>query len=262
MNDERQALFIIYRSSFIIYRGNMFSIKKSIQQTNLLQGFCDIHSHLLYGVDDGSGSPEESLQALEGLEKQGIKTLWLTPHIMEDVPNSTDALKNRYNELSALYKGPIHLHLAAEYMLDNLFEQRWQTNDLLPLANQYLLVETSCLTPPLGFDSLLFDIRNGKYRPLLAHPERYLYMQPSDYEKYKKRGISFQLNLLSLAGSYGKEACRKARYLLHKGWYDLVGTDIHHPELFERAIAQKCLSSADLRRLQQLALNNRSLAAG
>lgn len=240
----------------------MFSIKKSIQQTNLLQGFCDIHSHLLYSVDDGSGSPEESLQALDRLEKQGIKTLWLTPHIMEDVPNSTDALKNRFNELSALYKGSIHLHLAAEYMLDNLFEQRWQTNDLLPLANQYLLVETSCLTPPLGFDSILFDIRNGKYQPLLAHPERYQYMQASDYEVYKKRGIPFQLNLLSLTGSYGKEACRKARYMLHKGWYDFVGTDIHRPEIMERVINKACLSSADSRMLQQLAINNRSLSAG
>lgn len=237
----------------------MFFFKKSIRHTKLLQGFHDIHSHLLYGVDDGSVSLEDSLKALSWLEKQGIQALWLTPHIMEDIPNSTDALRNRFQELSVFYKGPIHLHLAAEYMLDTLFEQRWYNNDLLPLMNQYLLVETSCLTPPLGFDSLLFNICNSKYQPLLAHPERYRYMQQSDYEKFKKHGIHFQLNLPSLTGIYGKEVCQKARYLLHKGWYDFVGTDIHHLEIIERALAKECLSSADIRILQQLALNNRSV---
>lgn len=236
--------------------------KRSIREIKVLEGFCDVHSHLLYGVDDGSGSPGEALQGLEWLEKQGIKTLWLTPHIMEDVPNSTEALRKRFHELSALYEGPLHLYLAAEYMLDSLFSQRWHNNDLLPLANRYLLVETSCLTPPLGFDSLLFDLRNGRYQPLLAHPERYLYMQTSDYEKFKKRGIAFQLNLPSLAGHYGKEACRKARYLLHKGWYDFAATDIHRAVTMERAVAQACLSSADSRLLKQLVRNNQSLMTG
>lgn len=237
----------------------MFFRKKSIEGTDLLRGFCDIHNHLLYGVDDGSRSAEESLAALEWLEQQGVNTVWFTPHIMEDMPNTVEALKSRFGELTALYQGKIRLHLAAEYMLDGLFLKRWQAGDLLPLANRYLLVETSCVTPPYGFDALLFDICNGKYRPVLAHPERYFYMRPEDYEKYKRRGILLQLNLMSLSGIYGKEACRKAHGLLRKGMYDFVGTDVHRIAVLQKTGIQKCLSSAEACLLKQLAENNRLL---
>ena len=233
--------------------------EKSIQQFSLLCGFCDIHSHLLNDVDDGSQSADESLAALSWLEQQGVTTLWLTPHIMEDMPNQTQALKQRFEKLSALYTGSVHLRLAAEYMLDTLFRQRYQANDLLPLAESYLLVETSCLTPPLGLDSLLFNICNGRYRPILAHPERYLYMQGTDYEKLKDRGICFQLNLMSLAGMYGREACRKAHGLLKKGLYDFAGTDVHRLPALEKAVKKRCISPAEVRLLQQVAENNKQL---
>ena len=237
----------------------MFFQKKSIEEIGLFQGFCDIHNHLLYGVDDGSAIAKESLAVLEWMESQGVNTIWCTPHIMEDMPNSVKQLKYRFEELSGLYKGRIHLHLAAEYMLDTLFRQCWQANDLLPLANRFLLVETSCMIPLMGFDAMLFDICNGKYRPILAHPERYSYMNLADYEKYKKRGIHLQLNLMSLCGLYGKDACRKAHELLKQGMYDFVGTDIHSSAVLQKVWVQKCLSSAEVCLLQQLAKNNRLL---
>lgn len=240
----------------------MFFQKKSIEGIDLLRGFCDIHNHLLYGVDDGSSTAEESLSALEWLEQEGVDTVWLTPHIMEDMPNTVKVLKSRFEELSALYLGKIRLHLAAEYMLDALFLQCWQSGDLLPLANRFLLVETSCVTPPLGFDAMLFDIGNGKYQPILAHPERYFYMRLADYEKYKRRGIFLQLNLMSLSGAYGKEVYRKAHELLRKGMYDFVGTDIHRLSVLQKTGIQKCLSSAEVSLLKQLVTNSRLLGKG
>ena len=85
----------------------------------------DCHSHLLPGVDDGVRTAEESLRILEEMERQGIRKLWLTPHIMEDIPNTTDALKTRFRTLCESYRGNIRLELAAEYMLDNLFVRRF-----------------------------------------------------------------------------------------------------------------------------------------
>ena len=59
-------------------------------EAGLLKGAVDHHSHILYGVDDGVSTEEESLSILSYLEQAGLKTLWLTPHTMEDVPNTTE----------------------------------------------------------------------------------------------------------------------------------------------------------------------------
>lgn len=248
--------FIISRSSYIKI---MLFFKKSIRHIKLLQGFHDIHSHLLYGVDDGSHSIDESLQALFWQESQGITTQWLTPHIMEDMPNSTQELKNRFNKLKTYYTGNIKLNLAAEYMLDSLFRTRYQNNDLLPIAGKYLLTETAFLNPVLGFDFMLYEICTGSYRPILAHPERYLYMSEADYKKYKKRGVLYQLNLLSLTGLYGKSAYQKSHELLKKGMYDFIGTDIHLLRVLQKEAEKTCLSSREAALLLKLSLNNQKL---
>lgn len=193
----------------------------------------DCHSHLLPGVDDGVGELTESLGILDGMECRGVRKVWLTPHVMEDVPNATVVLLTKFSLLKAAYSGAVRLGLAAEYMLDNLFEERLETDDLLPLCEagrRYLLVETSCFSPPMNLLSVLERIRAKGYFPLLAHPERYLYMKESDYRALKAGGIAFQLNLPSLAGMYGKHVQKKAVLLLKAGMYDLAGNDIHSSE--------------------------------
>ena len=108
---------------------NIFRKRYCIASSSFLCGREDRHCHILFGVDDGIETIEESLQALEYEESLGINHVWCTPHIMEDVPNSTEVLCQRFNELKQAYTGPISLHLAAEYMLDNLFEERLKSYD-------------------------------------------------------------------------------------------------------------------------------------
>lgn len=112
-------------------------------------------------------------------------------------------------------------------MLDALFERRLKANDVLPLAEKYLLVETSIFAPPMNFRGLLERIKNQGYTPILAHPERYLYMTKEDYESLKSQGIKFQRNLFSLNGQYGKRVQQRCRQLLKWQMYDYVGTDLH-----------------------------------
>ena len=183
---------------------------------------------------------EESLKILSSYEHHGIKEVWLTPHIMEDIPNSTAQLRTRYSELKTAYSGPIILHLASENMLDNLFEERLQQGDLLPIGDdgRQLLVETSYFNPPYGLHDILKRIKSKGYFPVLAHPERYIYMGTKDYQQLKQLGVAFQLNLPSLAGAYGTEAKRKARWLLDKGYYQYIGTDTHRQSSWE-VIVQK-----------------------
>lgn len=224
----------------------LFSKKKSLVDTGVFQGFTDWHSHILPGVDDGIQTMEESLAVLEEYERLGFKKVWLTPHIMEDYPNDTEDLKKRYEELRAKWKGNIELALAAENMLDNLFEERLENNDFLPIGENgdHLLVETSYYTPPYSMDDMLEGARKKGYYLILAHPERYRYMEEKDYKKLKEAGMKFQMNLLSLTGAYGESAKKKAEWLLSKDMVDFFGTDIHKLENFQFHINQANLKKS------------------
>lgn len=194
-----------------------------------LKGFTDFHSHILFGVDDGVKTLDVSLEVLKRYEDIGIAEVWCTPHVMEDIPNTTEELRNRFAELEKAYTGPIQLHLAAEYMMDELFENRLEQNDLLALGEEgnWLLVETSYFNPPMDLGGILKRIKSKGFFPVLAHPERYVYMGKGMYKMLKQEGILFQLNLSSLAGAYGVEAQKKARWLLKKQYYDMAGSDLH-----------------------------------
>ena len=177
---------------------------KSFASSGVLQGITDCHSHLLPGVDDG------------------VKK-------MEDIPNKKDDLLNRFSKVKAEYKGNIELALAAEYMLDNQFNALLEADELLPLEEdkRYLLVETSYFNAPIRFNEMLDNVKAKGYFPLLAHPERYEYMDMNDYRQLKERGISLQLNIPSLAGFYGRHVKEKAEKILKADLYDKKGNDIH-----------------------------------
>lgn len=192
-------------------------------------GATDNHSHILPGVDDGVSDMETSLKILAAYEKLQICEVWCTPHVMEDIPNTTEGLKARFDELKAAYQGPIQLNLAAEYMMDGLFLDRLEQDDLLTHGHEgnAVLVETSYYTPPMDLHGILESIIRKGYYPILAHPERYLYMKMSDYDPLKKMGLRFQLNVASLTGAYGEDAVKKAQKLLKDGAYNYIGSDIH-----------------------------------
>ena len=201
--------------------------KHSLITSGALKGKTDRHSHILYGVDDGIRTLEDSLRVLSFQESIGITDVWCTPHVMEDTPNTTDALRQRFDSLCKAYKGNIKLHLAAEYMLDNLFEERFKAGDLLTMEDNIVLVETSTWNPPPGLYDIFRDLQKSGYHPLFAHPERCRYLSENGYESLYKMGVHFQLNMPSVVGYYGETARNKALFLLEKGWYSHFGSDCH-----------------------------------
>ena len=215
-----------------------FSKKQTLAESGILRGFTDWHCHILPGVDDGVQTMDEALAILAEYERLGIAEAWLTPHIMEDIPNTTAHLRRRFAELQAAYTGNVALHLAAENMLDPLFEQRLAAGDLLPLGPEgnRLLVETSYFNPPLDLYGMLERIKSAGYHPVLAHPERYLYMSPADYRKLKASGIEFQLNLPSLTALYGPTVKKKAEALHKHNLYNYSGTDLHCQKTLTRIL--------------------------
>lgn len=231
-----------------------FTKRTSLADSGIFRGFTDWHCHLLPSVDDGVQTMEESLQVLSLYEELGISEVWLTPHIMEDMPNRTADLKERFAELDAAYQGNITLHLAAENMLDNLFEERLAKNDLLPLGKdgRHLLVETSYFNPPMGLNNILLRIKAKGYVPILAHPERYVYMDESDYRQLKDLNVKFQLNLFSLTGAYGTGIRKKAGWLLKEGLYNLLGTDTHNCRLYETMILTATIFNKQLMTIKHM----------
>lgn len=208
-------------------------------ESGVLSGATDRHSHLLYGVDDGVKTLEEALAVLDYYASAGISEVWCTPHVMEDVPNTTLALKTRFEDLRSCYDGPIGLRLAAEYMLDNLFQTRLDSHDLLTMEHDIVLVEASTFAAPYDFKGTLARMMSEGYRPMLAHPERYRYLTEKEYQEFKEMGVGFQLNLGSVVGYYGEASAKKAESLLKRGWYNAFGSDCHRlgsiKEQYERA---------------------------
>lgn len=201
----------------------------TLLESGIFGGLTDWHSHILPGVDDGVQTLEHSLEVLRQYEDWGVSEVWLTPHIMEDYPNTPESLRERYKVLTDAYSGPIRLNLAAEHMLDALFEERIAENRVMPIGegNDHILVETSYFNPPMDFDELIESVFAKGYFPLLAHPERYRYMDYERYEQLRDRGLKFQMNFNSLVGGYGSQAQEKAEWLLRHDMIDVIGSDLH-----------------------------------
>lgn len=215
-----------------------FKKKKTIEKTQFLQGWTDFHCHILPAVDDGFSKLEDSLEALHAYERLGIAEVWLTPHTMEDMPNTTEGLREKFEAFQKAYlednknrdTDPVHLHLASEYMMDNQFEAHLEANDFLTIgsAGNQVLVETSYYNPPSHLIDKITRLKKLGYFPLLAHPERYMYMDFNDYQTLRDMGVRFQLNLASLGGGYGSVVKKKALRLLKDSYYYCGGTDLHH----------------------------------
>lgn len=235
--------------------------RQSLMECGVLAGVIDRHSHILFGVDDGIKTLEDSLEVLAFAEEAGVKEVWCTPHIMEDVPNTSEMLRERFSCLVDSYKGPINLYLAAEYMMDTLFEQRLEKRDLLVMEEDMVLVETSTWNPPSDMTGMLRRLQQAGYRPLLAHPERYRYLDVAGYESLLRQGVLFQLNLGSIVGNYGETAMKKAQILLKRGCYSEIGSDCHRLTSIKKQYYREELTKDVISELSSL-LKPKNLVAG
>ncbi len=234
-----------------------FKSVDKLEKSGMLDGYVDWHSHILPGVDDGIRTMDESLDTLKAFEEHGVRKVWLTPHVMEDCPNTTERLRERFEDLRQAYKGNMELALASENMLDSLFEERLQAKDFLPIGEkgEHLLVETSYVNPPYGMDDMIDGIFNIGLIPILAHPERYRYMNEDDYLKWKEKGVLFQSNFISIVDGYGETARKKLEWMLKQNMVDLIGSDIHRKFVFDHIIAKSPKRKDSLTALVDVAHN-------
>ncbi|MFZ4262519.1 tyrosine-protein phosphatase [Sphingobacterium sp. HJSM2_6] len=191
----------------------------------------DMHSHILPGIDDGCAQLEDSLHILERLSNLGIQKFHFTPHIFKEMyPNNEGSISHAFESLKGKGVDSLLGSYAAEYMLDSGFPLEENQSGLLSLPGNYVLIEMSYIQENKQIEKTIFDIQIQGYKPILAHPERYVFyhQDPSKLVRFKEIGCLMQVNLLSVLGYYGANEKRVAKYLASKGLVSLVGTDVHH----------------------------------
>ncbi len=238
----------------------MFFFRRNIPLLSDLipNDYVDIHSHLLPGIDDGAKDMNDSKNLLESLRKIGFAQFITTPHIFSGVWENTAEIIT-----STLAKTKIELHepnlrAAAEYMLDsNFFDRLKKEESLLTLKENLVLIEMSYINAPIQLYDIIFEMQLQGYKPVLAHPERYLFYgnRYDEFHKLKKSGCLFQLNLLSTTGYYGLGVTKIAQKLLDDKLYDFVGSDVHH-EKHINAFGSK-IQVKNYANLQSIVENNR-----
>ena len=199
----------------------------------------DLHNHILPGVDDGAADIEESIEIARQFVSEGVVRIAATPHlnpergtglqapnVRQKVAELNDALTARGIDLTVVPGNELYLTPDAPELLEQ--------GAVSPLGDgKTVLVELALWAerPPLHLEDTIFRLQLAGYRPVLAHPERYPFVQrdTADIDGWISRGMILQLTAPALLGEYGRGIRRTAERLLHSGAYALAGSDRHHP---------------------------------
>ena len=218
---------------------NLFKSKPTLKEL-IPKGFVDIHSHILPGIDDGAQNLNESLKLIKKMKKLGFSKIIGTPHTSPGLYNNTnESIKKSFNSVVKKIPKDIKIEYCSEYMIDNSLIKKAKNKELLCLKDNYILVEMSFISKPIGLYEILYEIKVNGYIPILAHPERYLFLTMDNIYKIKNFGCLFQANLLSATGYYGKSVRVNLDRLLKRELIDFVGSDIHnikHIAAFENKV--------------------------
>ena len=210
----------------------------------------DLHSHILYGIDDGSHTIEESLEILSIANTNGVKDIVLTPHYIKNSKYNAnnkikkELLNNLKKELKRK-KIDINLYLGNEVYIDEELPSLLDTDISTINNSKYLLIEFPMGSKPQLLEEVLDELESAGIIPIIAHPERYLSYY-KDYEFFyylKKRGCILQGNIGSIYGHYGRKSKKMIKELLKRNLIDCIGSDIHHPhqDFYNQPVEEKLL---------------------
>ena len=194
----------------------------------------DVHSHILNNVDDGSDSIESTIENLKKAEKAGFSDIILTPHYIEEYyENKKDIIKSKISELKqTVYDQEIivQLHQGNEILLTENTPKLLVDSQISTLANsRYILFELPFSNRMLDLEQIIYTIKANGYIPILAHPERYTYIQenPESLIDIIKCGVLIQSNYGSFIEQYGKTAKNTVEILLENRLINFLGSDTH-----------------------------------
>lgn len=204
----------------------------------------DMHNHILYGIDDGCKTIEESIETIRNMKSVGFNTIVLTPHYIED--SSFKANNNlKLQKLEILKEELLKNNIDVNLFLGNEIFINESINDLIinkeirSINNtRYILIELPFNNQILNLDDYLYELKLKGYKIIIAHPERYTYFK-DNYKEARKlydSGVLFQVNYGSIIGQYGSSSLKLVKKLLKDDMVDFISTDIHKPSssLFDK----------------------------
>lgn len=228
----------------------------------------DIHSHIMYGIDDGSNDIETSVEILKDAYNNGVTDIFLTPHYIEDSKfncnnNDKNKILNILKEKLQKENISINLYIGNEVFIDENILEHIKNNEIATLNNsKYILVELPMGRMYNNTKEILFNLIIEGYTIVLAHPERYRYMQEDDtkLEELLNMGVLLQGNYRSLFGYYGKDAKKALTKFIRKHQISFLGSDIHRNDGYNlKKLEKKVLKiSKDNKYTEDIIKNNAS----
>lgn len=242
----------------------MFGIfKKKNYLVDLLGDFHDVHSHLLWGVDDGCADQTATDHLADRLADLGFTHVYLTPHVIYGLYDNQDekSLRTRFAQMAPHSK--VEYRLGAEYFLDENFINHVNSDQpLLTMGDNWVLTEYGLGASHVMQLDALFEVQMSGHNIIIAHPERYAFMSEGhnhhELEKLTNRKCALQLNLLSLIGSHGDKVRKVAEELLLEGKYTFVGSDSHSPR-YPDAFKEATIGTKMVEPLKRLIENNKKI---
>lgn len=217
--------------------------------SNLKTGFIDIHSHLL-PMQDGPRSVEQAIKAIRIAEKNNISDMIFTPHYYSfDKTYEQNYIMQVFQiikEEIIRSKIKINVYLGNECAVDEKIIEDIKSGRALTLnKTKYVLCEYPFYLIPCNFSSILYELLDSGYKPIIAHPERNIYIE-SNYsliQELKRNGCKIQINAASILGKYGCLSKKYSIKMLKDGIVDYIATDSHSeinrtPESLNKAFRQ------------------------
>lgn len=197
----------------------------------------DLHNHVLFGLDDGCRTLEESAELSRAARAAGHHGFVATPHIRLGMfENTIDGIRRRRDETRPIVEAAgLELFLGAEYYFDEQVLAAARGKSLLTLgeSSRFVLTEFPQMQLPLRVADVLFEIRLAGYVPVIAHPERCRAIQKDvagGLEMLRQAGALLQLDLGSLIGHYGPAPRQASIEIVKRGGYHVAAFDLHRPE--------------------------------
>lgn len=195
----------------------------------------DMHSHILFGVDDGAKTISDSLKLIKEEVSIGVSHIILTPHYNKGCADSnTERISDNFKLLKGLVKEEnlnVNLYLGNEVYLDsNYYEIIWKDSFYTLADSDYILIEFSLADIPKNIPEICYEARLKGYIPVLAHVERYesLYGNKQLIMDILNEGAHLQVNASAVAGKESKESGKFVNYLLKNKLVSFVASDVHN----------------------------------
>lgn len=209
----------------------------------------DIHTHILFDVDDGANTLNESISILEKVYKNKVTDIILTPHYIQNTKYNINNL-NKQKKFKVLQREllkkdiNINIYLGNEVYIDNNLIDLLD-KDILTLNNsKYILIELPQNEIYPFLDKVLSDLKGKGLIPIIAHPERYnkYYQNYSFFNSLIKSGCFFQGNIGSLYGIYGRKSKKMLKEMLKRNMIHFLASDIHYsPKILSMKKVEKDL---------------------